>query len=297
MSGFLFQLRKKIRYLFQKSTIYVLECEHGKFYVGSTLNRRQRIDQHFESSRGGSVWTKQHRPIRVIEFYRRVPYRYRLGLESQITAKYMWERGVNNVRGSQFSQPRTFTSAPADLEGLVGFLGHYNDLSFQEVRQRLHAELPSSIPNFTGRKRNRNRRRFYDGSEWDEDELDFEEDEFDDEYDEDDSKFSFYGEQVDDINYSSTSSPSWISTARCYNCQEIGHLAKDCPKSKYATDKQCYLCGEYNHLAADCPNSGTDPRCFKCGELGHFARDCRATESRCFVCGRPGHKAKDCPDS
>jgi hypothetical protein len=121
------------------STIYVLKCEHGKVYVGSTRNRRQRLAQHFDNHNSGRVWTNLHKPIRVLKVYTRVPCRYRLGMESQVTAELMLERGVNNVRGAMYSHPRQYTQD--DTEALVGFLGHYNDLSYKDVRDQLESEL------------------------------------------------------------------------------------------------------------------------------------------------------------
>jgi hypothetical protein len=61
-------------------------------------------------------------------------------MESQVTAELMKKKGVNNVRGSMFSQPKLYTMD--DLEQLVGFLGHYNDLNYKEIRENLEQTLP-----------------------------------------------------------------------------------------------------------------------------------------------------------
>ena len=35
---------------------------------------------------------------------------------------------------------------------------------------------------------------------------------------------------------------------KCFQCQELGHIACHCPYIK------CFNCDEYGHVAADCPN-------------------------------------------
>lgn len=114
LSQFIFRFKKAIRYAIEKHTIYVLECEGGKYYVGSTSHRRQRRRQHFESTRGGSAFTRLYRPIRVCAEYRRIPQRYYLGMESKVTAEKMLQHGLNNVRGAMFSETRNYTMADID---------------------------------------------------------------------------------------------------------------------------------------------------------------------------------------
>ena len=44
--------------------VYVLELEHGKYYVGKTTNVPRRFKQHLSGS--SSIWTRMFRPIRII---------------------------------------------------------------------------------------------------------------------------------------------------------------------------------------------------------------------------------------
>ena len=59
-------------------------------------------------------------------------------------------------------------------------------------------------------------------------------------------------------SYNRPSSPrsSNVSTPRspprCHNCQEVGHLASQCPQPQV-----CYKCGQPGHIAAKCPQRGS----------------------------------------
>ena len=122
----------------KRYTVYVLECKHNKYYVGSTTNRSRRIREHL-SERGGSKWTRMHKPIRLVKEYRRIHEDYYLGKEAQVTAELMLQYGINNVRGAMFSEPRSYTLQ--DANALTGFLGHYNNLDYKELGVRLEMEL------------------------------------------------------------------------------------------------------------------------------------------------------------
>lgn len=136
------RLRQFFRYLLYRNTVYVLECENDKYYVGSTKHKRQRYRQHFDQKRGGSAWTRLHKPMNVIKEYTRIPARYLMGMEAQVTSEYMIKKGVNNVRGASFSMVKDFSSS--DIATLTGFLGHYNQLNYQQLYKELKKQLPSN---------------------------------------------------------------------------------------------------------------------------------------------------------
>jgi hypothetical protein len=148
LSRFWYLIKEAIRMKIEKCTVYVLECEDGKYYVGSTQNRKRRFEQH-ERGRG-SQWTRMYKPIRVLREHRRIPPKFLLGLESKITAECMLEFGVNNVRGSYFCSPRDYHVG--DVDALTKFLGHYCDLNYRKVSARLSQTLPA-IPGKPPRRR------------------------------------------------------------------------------------------------------------------------------------------------
>ncbi|XP_015433583.1 PREDICTED: uncharacterized protein LOC107189537 [Dufourea novaeangliae] len=47
------------------------------------------------------------------------------------------------------------------------------------------------------------------------------------------------------------------SPPRCFNCQETGHLSKDCTKSRKS--RSCFKCGEEGHFSRDCPKTKRVP--------------------------------------
>ena len=82
------------------TSIYILECEQGKYYIGKTCRLLDdRVTEHF--SQEGSEWTKLYKPIRVKEAIINAD-QYD---EDKYTIKYMKEYGIWNVRGGTFSKP------------------------------------------------------------------------------------------------------------------------------------------------------------------------------------------------
>jgi cellular nucleic acid-binding protein len=80
------------------STLYVLQLESGKYYVGKTDDIANRYAQH--KSGKGSEWTKIYKPIKMVET-RRVNSDHD---ENNVTKDFMKKYGIENVRGGAYCQ-------------------------------------------------------------------------------------------------------------------------------------------------------------------------------------------------
>ena len=79
-------------------SIYILQLENNKYYVGKTNNPDIRVASHFDSN--GSEWTKIYKPIKVYEI---IPNCDSYD-QDKYTLKYIDQKGIDNVRGGSFSQ-------------------------------------------------------------------------------------------------------------------------------------------------------------------------------------------------
>jgi hypothetical protein len=91
-------------------SIYVLELENNKFYIGKTNEPNFRLEQHFNGY--GSSWTKKYKPIKILQIISNCDNFD----EDKYTLKFMSEHGINNVRGGSFCE----INLPEDNKKTIG---------------------------------------------------------------------------------------------------------------------------------------------------------------------------------
>jgi predicted GIY-YIG superfamily endonuclease len=80
----------------ERTNIYVLGCEGGKYYVGKTGDIARRMHEHLEGV--GSAWTTKYKVQKLIEVRTdQSPF-----AEDAVTKEYMARYGIHNVRGGSY---------------------------------------------------------------------------------------------------------------------------------------------------------------------------------------------------
>lgn len=80
-------------------TVYILQCEKGRYYIGKTDRPLyERIEEHF--GKNGSRWTMKYRPISVVEHISNAD----CFDEDKYTKIYMKKYGIDKVRGGTYTQ-------------------------------------------------------------------------------------------------------------------------------------------------------------------------------------------------
>lgn len=93
--------------------VYVLKCEKGMFYVGST-------NKSSESKIRENLFTSKYKPIRVI-FSKKT---YNMFEEDKLVKKYMMKYGIHNVRGGYYD---SLNLSKSDINCLKNELFSYDN--------------------------------------------------------------------------------------------------------------------------------------------------------------------------
>ena len=104
-------------------TIYALQCEHDKWYIGRTdrFIPNERILEHFSGN--GSQWTKLHMPLRIDHIWENAD----IFDEDKYAKMYIGKYGIENVRGGSYVQ---LILSSAQLETLQKELSTAHTLCF-----------------------------------------------------------------------------------------------------------------------------------------------------------------------
>jgi predicted GIY-YIG superfamily endonuclease len=111
-------------------TIYSLELENGKYYVGKTKDIEARVQEHTEGD--GAAWTRKWKPRSFSVLREDVASGDVSAIETQETAKLMKLHGIDNVRGGQWTR---VTLSNEERVAAVQHIKHQDDLCNRCGRQ------------------------------------------------------------------------------------------------------------------------------------------------------------------
>lgn len=98
----------------KNNIVYILECQHKRFYVGFTRNFKKRYKKHRNGK--GSLFTKKYKPIKVVKRF----YGATKDMERLVTLIMMRDKGINYVRGADWCHTRV--DIPQKDKALINYL-------------------------------------------------------------------------------------------------------------------------------------------------------------------------------
>lgn len=71
---------------------------------------------------------------------------------------------------------------------------------------------------------------------------------------------------------------------KCYKCNKVGHMSKDCKTKGQSKTKKCYSCNKVGHFSSNCPTKGSQSNCSICKKTNHTDKDCFFRKKEDKVC-------------
>lgn len=273
-------------------SVYVLQLEGGKYYVGRSVNPKKRFAEHLNGQ--GSAWTSQYTPIRLLQTTPSTsPFD-----ENKVTKEFMAKYGVENVRGGSYSSVELDDIQQIALEREMRAA---EDACMRCGRKGHFVKDCYAATDVSGE-------RLESADKIERGQNDGDEDSDDDACYRCGRSGHFASQCYAKTIVSSSSSPATREkevVATCYRCGRTGHYSSKCyAKTIVVSDDReeertdtCYRCGRTGHYASDCyaktfvsfPSSSSSSSswyerersdtCYRCGRSGHYASQCYARTS------------------
>ena len=236
------------------TNIYILKLKGGNYYIGKTNNLEKRFLEHVSGK--GSAWTTKHEPIEVSQVISNAsPFD-----EDRYVKEYMHKYGINKVRGG------TYVTEELD--------------ETQEYNLKKEIWGANDCCTQCGRK----------------------------------GHFVKNCKATTDIYGQSIYEDKYIQIWSCDHCNKEYEDKNECVKhEKFCKNKKsvktCFQCNEIGHYANECPNEEEETfNCRYCdkefetqkGATFHENVHCKSKsvtvtkKNGCYRCGRPGHNSNDC---
>lgn len=108
------------------TTIYKMNLQYGKKYIGKTTDIDRRMKQHFSGK--GSKVTRKFKPISG-DVLDEVPGFFADEIEHEYTEKYIQKQGYDRVRGGYYTNSKTLKHSTKSKKTITcyecGKKGHY----------------------------------------------------------------------------------------------------------------------------------------------------------------------------
>ena len=121
-----------------KYSLFVLELQGGRFFVGKTTSLDYTINQHKKGK--ASKWTRRFQLIQVLECKEYFSWENIYEIEMRQTVQLMWSMGLNCVRGGKFQESRYYYTVK-DYELI--FKEYQKYLPFSEIT--LKSEIDNEL--------------------------------------------------------------------------------------------------------------------------------------------------------